>query len=368
MQIEGPRPSTSPAAAALARHGYVEEELVVSGTADLYRYDKHGNTVRSESGIPFTTRVLVRRPADPAVASDTLVIEPLHPSGDMPSAWPRTGRMITRSNWSWVGVTQDLAGLAATKSFDPDRYAELDIPHVGLGYDIVSQVATWLRGPTAPIAVDHLFMTGASHTGSFQRVLLGDGFHDRTRLDDDSPAIEGYLIQISSGGFMLGGYNPIAPDVERPPAGDRRRIIGAHDVPVIELLSEGEAETNRDSRRLDSDEPHDRYRLYEVPGACHMSSGERGHGPLAPTDEEPSDFPMWAIAGATLSNCTGGWSTESLPREPTAWCTWQARTTAPVAPPPKRCPSRATSTATRSAACEHPGSMYRSPRTTRTAP
>src|SRR5690606_24149912 len=33
-----------------------------------------------------------------------------------------------------------------------------------------------------------------------------------------------------------------------------------------------------------------------------MSAGERGHGPVAPTVEEPSDFPMWALAGQALLN------------------------------------------------------------------
>jgi hypothetical protein len=301
MEIGPPRPSISRAAAALERQGYAECEHVVRGTADLYGY-RDGETVRVEAGIPFVTRLLVRAPIEAGPSPTTVVLEALHPAGDMPSAWPRTGRTITREGWTWVGVTQDLAGLAATKAADPERYDELDIPAVGLGYDIVSQVARALRGPDSPVPVANLVMTGASYTGTFQRVFLGDGFHDRTRREDGSSAIEGYLIQISSGSFGIGGYNAINPDDDRPPVGDRRRRIGGHDVPVIELLSEGEAETNRGARREDADEPDDRYRLYEVPGACHMSSGERGHGPLAPTVEEPSDFPMWAVAGRALTN------------------------------------------------------------------
>jgi hypothetical protein len=310
MDVGDARPSTSLMVPALAKRGYLEEEHVLRGTADLYGY-RDGETVTVESGIPFVTRMLVRRPDEPTAAARTVVFEALHPSGDMPSAWPRTGRSITRAGWTWVGVTQDLAGLAATRAFDPERYAELDIPEVGLGYDIVSQVARMLRGPGSPVEVEHMIMTGASYTGTFQRAFLGDGFHDHTRLPDGRPAIEGYLIQISSGSFGLGGYNAINPDDERPPLGDRRRTIGPHDVPVIELLSEGEAETNLGARRDDSDEPGDRYRLWEVPGACHMSSGERGHGPLVPTVEEPSDFPMWALSGRALHNLLA-WSVDGV--------------------------------------------------------
>jgi hypothetical protein len=312
LQIDDARSSTSLAVPGLARRGYIETEHVVRGTASLYGYSDDGDgtddatgshrTILVESDLPFTTRLLVRRPEVPTEAAGTVILEPLHPAGDMPSAWPRVGRTITRSGFTWVGVTQDLAGLAATKASDPERYAELDIPHVGLGYDIVAQVAAMLRGPDSPVEIDHLLMTGASYTGTFQRVFLGDGFHTRTRRPDGGPAIEGYLIQISSGGFGVGGYNPINPDAGRLPLDDPRRTIGGHGVPVIELLGEGEAETHQRVTRDDSDERPDPYRLYEIPGGCHMSSGERGHGPLAPTVEEPSDFPMWAIAGQTLLN------------------------------------------------------------------
>lgn len=321
LQIEDARPSTSLAAPGLARRGYVETEHVVRGNADLYGYEGGGDegaddgvlrTVQVDSRIGFVTRVLVRRPVEPTDAAHTVIIEPLHPAGDMPSAWPRVGRSITRAGFTWVGVTQDLAGLAATKASDPDRYDELDIPQVGLGYDIVSQVASALRSPGSPVEVDHLLMTGASYTGTFQRVFLGDGFHDRTRRPDGGPAIEGYLIQISSGGFGVGGYNPINPDAGRLPVDDPRRTIGGHGIPVIELLGEGEAETHQLVTRDDSDAPDDPYRLYEIPGGCHMSAGERGHGPLVPTVEEPSDFPMWAVAGQTLLNLHS-WVVEGTP-------------------------------------------------------
>jgi hypothetical protein len=287
----------------IARAGYVEDEYLVSGTADLYGYDD-GTTVVVRTDIPFTTRALVRRPADAGAATGAVVVEPLHPSGDMSSAWPRVGRSIMRDGWTWIGLTQDLAGMAATRRSDPERYERLSLPETGLGFDVMARWLTWLRAEGLPhVRLDHAVMTGASHTGSFQRVFLGDGFHDRARRPDGGPAVEGYLIQISSGGFGLGGYHPLHEDCPRPALGDRRRTIGAHDVPIIELLSEGEAETNRAARRPDRDEPGDRYRLYEVPGACHMSAGEPDTMLAGlKTVEEPSDFPMWALAAGALAN------------------------------------------------------------------
>jgi hypothetical protein len=249
ISVEGPRRSKTASPKSVARAGYLEEEYLVSGTADLYGYDGSFHTVPVTPEVPFVTRLLVRRPSDDAAASGDVLLEPLHPSADMASAWPRLGNALLSAGWSWVGVTQHPMGLAATKASDP-QYTDLDVPDPGLGFDIVAQVAVWLRANGLPgLHLDHLFMSGASHTGTFQRVFLGDGFHARARRGGGGPAVEGYLIQISSGAFMLGGYHALHQDGPVPPAGDRRRVIQPFDVPVIELLSEGEAETNRDSRR-----------------------------------------------------------------------------------------------------------------------
>ena len=298
----------------LAAADYEERELVLRGAADLYAYDRDGNTVLARAGVPYTTRALIRGPRDAARASGDAVLEALHPAGDMASAWPRTGRTILREGMTWIGVTQDVFGLKALKALarDPQRYAELDLPQIGLGFDIVAQVAAWLRGSSSPVpGVARLFMTGASYTGTFQRVFIGDGFHARARKPDGGPAVNGYLIQISSGAFMLGGYTPLGEGVQPPPAGDRRRTIQPLDVPVIELLSEGEVETHAAARRPDSDAANDRYRLYEVPGAAHMTTFDAG--PMAlPVIEDASDFPMDMLVGGALLNLRR-WVAEGTP-------------------------------------------------------
>ena len=303
-KVEGPRPGlTRTAARQLEVGGYVEEEYFVRGTAELYTYDDAWNTVKREQPeLPYTTRVMVRRPADLRRASGDAVIEALHPVADMASAWPRVGATIVREGITFIGVTQDVFGLRALKHSDPERYAQLDIPAYGLGFDIVAQVAVWLRGSSSPLPVlSHLYMTGASNTGTFQRVFIGDGFHGRARCADGRPAIDGYLILISSGAFLAGGYSPLSEGTPPPPADDRRRVMQPLDVPVIEMLSEGEGETHAAARRPDSDAPGDRYRLYEVAGAAHMSALE-GSSLTLPVLEEPSDFPMDMIAGAALLN------------------------------------------------------------------
>ena len=162
IQVEGPRQPKTASPRAVARSGYLEEEYLVSGTADLYGYDDAWETVLFRSDVPFTTRLLVRRPADDAVASGDVLLEPLHPSMDMASAWPRLGQALLKAGWSWIGVTQHPMGLAATQASDP-QYADLNVPDAGLGFDILSQVATWVRAHGLPgLRLDHLFMSGAS--------------------------------------------------------------------------------------------------------------------------------------------------------------------------------------------------------------
>ncbi len=149
-------------------------------------------------------------------------------------------------------------------------------------------------------------------TGTFCRTFLGEGFHQRCQANG-RPSIDGYVVCISSGGAGRAGYASLR-DGTRLPADDPRRTIGAHGVPVVELLSEGESETHRAVLRPDADGPHDKYRLYQVAGTGHSGNGgerlttnrvqmdERGWPPQ-PREivEEPSDGRMDLVARAVFA-------------------------------------------------------------------
>src|SRR6266511_1534326 len=94
-----PAPALAPAQD-LDRQGYVEEEFFIEGSADAH--DPDG--VRIGVGLPYTTRFLVRRPAEPARASGTAFLDPLHMIGEMPASWS-AGQWMMANGHTWVGVT-----------------------------------------------------------------------------------------------------------------------------------------------------------------------------------------------------------------------------------------------------------------------
>lgn len=298
--------------------GYREREFLATGTAGRYR---HRDGVLERIGEhPYVTRVLVRIPAAERF-NGVVLAEPLHPDYDTALTWQTAHPWITDAGAAWVGVTQDHR-MAATmrESFDPRRYAELSIPAAGLRWDIVGGILAALRTPgRSPLGdlaggVRHVYLSGWSNTGSFCRVFLGDGFHARHRLADGAPAVDGYLIGISSGAAGAAGYPPLDEDGPVLPADDPRRIIGPADVPVFEVLSELESETHGPALRADSDAPGDRYRLYQVAGTSHDNPqlwqvstnrtqfSHRGHDvPVRRINEQLSDARMDAVARAAYA-------------------------------------------------------------------
>lgn len=264
----------------LAAAGYVEHEYLLRGTATEWTYGPGHRLDAASTDVPYTTRVLVRYPADNSAFNGVLQVEPLHPEYDTAPTWRALHPWIMRTGAAWMGITQDprLADSMRTE-FDPERYGELSIPAGSMRYDIVADAVAAARLDGAGIVgngrpVRRAYLSGWSMTGSFVRVFLGEGFHERRRLLGGAPLFDGYVIGISSGGAQQAGY-PGMLDGSPIPMDDPRRRISGHGVPVIELLSETESETHGPVLRPDSDDPGDRYRLYQVAGTSHDATGPR---------------------------------------------------------------------------------------------
>ena len=257
--------------------GYVEEEYLISGAADVWTWDSDLRAVTL--GLePYTTRIVLRRPEDPGKFSGVVQLEPNHPDDDRALTWGALAPWILRSGHAHVGVTQDPGAICDLQKWDPERYGGLSIPDPTQRWDILGQVAALIHfgldEALKDLSVKRIIGSGWSMTGTFWRTFLGEGFHERCRLADFN-AIDGYVICISSGGAGRAGYGKLREDITLPPD-DSRRTIGKHGIPIIELLSEAESETHHCVLREDEDGPEDYYRLYEVAGTSHIATGAPG--------------------------------------------------------------------------------------------
>ncbi|MEW6271454.1 MAG: alpha/beta hydrolase domain-containing protein [Thermodesulfobacteriota bacterium] len=149
--------------------GYVQREYVAAGTASSYRavgaLGADGRwTFEPELEAPYRTRVLVRRPADAADFSGTVIVEWLNVSGGVDAGPDYTSleEEIVRRGHAWVGVSAQLIGVEGgpvlviapgaeglagrgLKGLDPARYGSLAHPGDGFSFDIFTQAARALR-------------------------------------------------------------------------------------------------------------------------------------------------------------------------------------------------------------------------------
>src|ERR1051325_2255918 len=137
--VKGPLPATATSYAFgaadhtmkpedLKAEGYVEEEFLISGTANVYDWAKLGPATVRVANAPYTTRVLVRRPINRAKFSGIVAVEMLNPSNrfDLNIGWALSHKEFVRKGGAWVGITSKPIAVAALKNFNPDRYKDLN--------------------------------------------------------------------------------------------------------------------------------------------------------------------------------------------------------------------------------------------------
>ncbi|MFE3519046.1 alpha/beta hydrolase domain-containing protein [Streptomyces sp. NPDC059166] len=239
----------------LAAAGYVEEEFHLSGRADAY-----GPTgERLAEDVPYTTRIVVRRPSSPARFNGTVLTEWQNVSAgyDIDALWAPD--QITRAGYAWVGVSAQRVGAEQLREWSPARYGKLDVTGQGrftadeLSYDIYAQAAGALRTGTGrvlgPLRARTLLGIGASQSAGRMTV-----YYDRV-LPQTAPVLDGYGFVVGSAPTRKGGE------------------------PVLHVLSETDVRTP--VRRADDDG----YRRWEVAGAAHSGRfGQAYREPLLARD------------------------------------------------------------------------------------
>src|SRR5690606_28841041 len=164
----------------LTSRGYVEEEFFVEGQATRYQADGVTDATVLSTGHDYRTRIVVRRPVDPAAFNGTVIAEWYNVSNqwDQEVDWFQTHEHLVRGGYAWVGVSAQVAGVhSATglRAWSPDRYGTLDLTDGGavtddtLSWDVFSQAVAAVRDPAGvaplgPLDAERVVATGHSQS------------------------------------------------------------------------------------------------------------------------------------------------------------------------------------------------------------
>ena len=267
MMYPNPAISIVPTAVKVEDFPYITEEFFVSGTA---------------KDAPYTTRIIVRRPKDPATFSGVVIAEALHAGGrSLIFEWSRVS-ILTRRHL-FVEIVHSAANINLLKTFNAERYASMNIA-MGQTNDVIAQAGMLIKSGTGPFAgykVQAITLMGTSASSGTVRNYLPD--HSTLRRANGAPIFDGFLLTSTNGNTPL----PIV------------------DVPMIQMPTQTEvvtwAERGIEYRRPDSDEPGNRFRLYEVAGMPHNNSRDSPAFQNDPCTLPVTDFPAGAFTALGLN-------------------------------------------------------------------
>lgn len=233
----------------LSNYGYVEEEFFYEGTANTYATPEFGkNAEITTSGIPYRSRMLVRRPADAKRFNGVVFVEWLNVTNgyDTDVLWLYQKAFLIREGYAWIGVSAQDGGVSRApngiKVWSPSRYGTMELTAGGtvtdpsLNFDIYAQAGAAARRVGAVLGglpVSMVIAAGQSQSAGRLGPYL-NGVHARDRIYDAA------LLTVNN--------QPMRTDLT---------------IPVIKVLSE----TERFSSRTQPDSA--RVRVWNVAGSTH---------------------------------------------------------------------------------------------------
>jgi hypothetical protein len=248
----------------LPARGYVESEYFFGGTATTYVGEHRPSGVwDAEEGeqAEFRSRMIVRRPKNPAAFSGTVVVEWLNVTigSDGDPSWGYGAEEVMREGHAWIGVSAQQPGVLSLANADPARYGSLEHPGDSYSFDIYTQAARALTEHAGPAPLGRLqpktlVAIGLSQSAAFLSSYV-DGVQPLLELFD---------------GFLL--HAPAQPAPVRTDL----------DVPTLVFLTETDL-THYGYAFLDQADS-DTVRRWEVAGASHADAwllDELGNGGFA---------------------------------------------------------------------------------------
>jgi hypothetical protein len=322
--------------------GYVEEEVFLEGTATVYGpqgvWGPDGRWgVSAASEQPYRTRLLVRRPADPARFSGTVVVSWLNVGAgfDLDPEWVQVGDELVREGAAFVGVSAQMLGVAGdlgARRWDPERYGSLILPGDNLAYDIFTDAGQSIRSPRTVDPLEglpserRLIATGASQSAQ-RLVTYINAFHPAADVYDGFLLLARFRGAAPLGNARVPSSSELDPDDTDPGLGllsdplealvagpPRAQVRSDTDVPVFVVLTETEAAQNTSVARDDSD----LYRTWEVAGAAHIDATIT----QAVVDRAARDFPdldLDSVDCDQQNTFPTRWALRAAMRAMTAW-------------------------------------------------
>jgi hypothetical protein len=272
----------------LAEVGYVEHEWFVEGNATTYDFapraeathDGRWNTVAVGS-VPYRTRFLALRPADPDRGNGTLIVNWNNVSAGMDISG-MDDREFFDAGYAMVAATTQAVGVhgyasapMGLRAWDEERYGSLSIPTDDASYDIFADVARLARS-------EALQGVGALQGFSVERVVAMGGSQSAARLHTflngvapHAPVFDAFVLTVHFGRgtpLNMGGAGPVSSILELNQAPYTFRAYDTRlrtdlGVPILVMNSETEALDYGSARQPDDD----RFRLWEIAGASHAS-------------------------------------------------------------------------------------------------
>jgi hypothetical protein len=264
--------------------GYEEAEYFIEGDATSYtdvgtRSADGQWTVEESGSSPFKTRIIVRRPTDPADFSGVVLVEWMNVTAgrDGDPDWGYLHDEIMREGHAWVGVSTQAVGVMGGDPLlggvalegglvgsDPQRYGTLSHPGDVYAFDIFTHAAVAVRDPDGPAPLGdleptHVLAVGESQS-AFYLTSYVNGIHPITYVFD------GFLIHSRGGG---------APLFDDP--GLRGEELGGSvtirtDLAEPVLMFETETDLTTLSYYPARQDDTDAVRLWEVAGTAHADS------------------------------------------------------------------------------------------------
>lgn len=224
-------------------------------------------------GEAYTTRLVIRQPADASKFSGLVIAEAMHPAG---AAHAFEYNSIYIMDSGHIAVEVDTQGADQIAAFNPDRYGDINLSNNQVS-EILAQAGALIKSPQSPIADLNLRKMILWGTSASSRILTNYlPSHQVFKLSNMENIYDGFMPTMNG--------TTIAPV----------------DVPMIQVPTQHEYQSVATAAQ-DNDEPGSQFRVYQFAAMAHLDSrNTRARFTQKDCLEPLSNFPIEAYTSVAL--------------------------------------------------------------------